>query len=108
VQRGGIYRKRAGQPGPAAYWVPYAYVISAAGAARRVTAAGGKIVNGPMQVPGGGWIVQGLDPQGAFFALHSPPQKAVAAKKKKPAKAKVKAKSKTKPKKKVSRKRARR
>ena len=32
-------------------------------------AGGGEVVNGPMQVPGGGWIVQGKDPQGAMFAL---------------------------------------
>ena len=28
--------------------------------------------NGPMQVPGGSWIVNGLDPQGAMFALVAP------------------------------------
>ena len=31
--------------------------------------AGGKIMMGPMEVPGGDWIIQGTDPQGAFFAL---------------------------------------
>ena len=30
---------------------------------------GGKIMHGPQQVPGGGWIVQAADPQGAAFAL---------------------------------------
>ena len=30
---------------------------------------GGKILHGPSQVPGGGWIVQASDPQGASFAL---------------------------------------
>lgn len=24
---------------------------------------------GPMEVPGGEWIIQGMDPQGAVFAL---------------------------------------
>ena len=28
--------------------------------------------NGPMEVPGGDLIAQGLDPQGAAFAVHSP------------------------------------
>jgi uncharacterized protein len=28
-------------------------------------------LNGPMQVPGGGWIINGQDPQGAMFALVS-------------------------------------
>ena len=34
--------------------------------------AGGKIINGPMEVPGGSWIVQCKDPQGAMFALVGP------------------------------------
>ena len=24
---------------------------------------------GPMEVPGGSWVLQGIDPQGAIFAL---------------------------------------
>ena len=35
-------------------------------------AAGGQIVSGPMEVPGGSWILQGMDPQGAMFALVAP------------------------------------
>jgi len=38
-------------------------------AAKRVGDGGGKIMHGPQQVPGGGWIVQAADPQGAAFAL---------------------------------------
>jgi predicted enzyme related to lactoylglutathione lyase len=38
----------------------------------RVKAHGGQVVMGPHEVPGGSWIVQGLDPQGAGFALVSP------------------------------------
>jgi len=34
-----------------------------------VTSGGGKIMNGPMEVPGGDWIIQAQDPQGAWFAL---------------------------------------
>ena len=41
-------------------------------AAARIAAAGGKVVNGPMEVPGGSWIVNALDPQGALFALVAP------------------------------------
>ena len=40
-----------------------------AAAAARVTGGGGSILNGPMQVPGGQWIVQCMDPQGAVFNL---------------------------------------
>ena len=39
--------------------------------AERATKAGGKVVNGPMEVPGGDRIAQIVDPQGAAFAVHS-------------------------------------
>jgi predicted enzyme related to lactoylglutathione lyase len=38
---------------------------------KRVEAGGGKVVNGPMQVPGGSWIINVQDPQGAMFSLVS-------------------------------------
>ena len=41
-------------------------------AAARVTAGGGQVLNGPHQVPGGGWILHAMDPQGAMFALTAP------------------------------------
>jgi len=31
---------------------------------------GGQILNGPMEVPGGDWAVNCMDPQGAAFSLH--------------------------------------
>jgi hypothetical protein len=37
----------------------------------QVKDAGGTVINGPMEVPGGDWIAQCLDPQGAAFALHT-------------------------------------
>lgn len=54
---------------PAAYWGFYINVAAIDAAAARITTAGGKIINGPMQVPGDLWIVQAIDPQGALFAL---------------------------------------
>ena len=54
---------------PVAFWNFYINVADLDAAVARVTSQGGKIVNGPMQVPGGRWMVQGFDPQGAFFAL---------------------------------------
>ncbi len=39
-------------------------------------AAGGKVMNGPMDVPGGDVIAQCIDPRGAFFALFAKGQKA--------------------------------
>ena len=35
---------------------------------------GAKLMNGPMDVPGGGRIAQLMDPQGAAFALHQGPK----------------------------------
>jgi len=29
------------------------------------------VLNGPMEVPGGDWILNAMDPQGAAFALHA-------------------------------------
>jgi predicted enzyme related to lactoylglutathione lyase len=56
---------------PVSSWAFYFNVDSIKAAIERIEAGGGKIVNGPMQVPGGGWIVQGQDPLGAMFSLVS-------------------------------------
>ena len=40
-------------------------------ATERTKANGGRILNGPMEVPGGDWIVNAMDPQGAAFSLHA-------------------------------------
>jgi uncharacterized protein len=56
---------------PNSSWTFYFQVDSIKAAVQRVEAGGGKVVNGPMQVPGGGWIIQGKDPQGATFSLVS-------------------------------------
>lgn len=52
-------------------WFYYINVDSADKAAERVTANGGTVLNGPMNVPGGGRITQCQDPQGAVFAVYS-------------------------------------
>ena len=39
-------------------------------AAERVKVNGGQILNGPMEVPGGDWIVNCMDPQGGAFSVH--------------------------------------
>ncbi len=54
-------------PHPA--WLFYFNVPSIDAAVEKVKAGGGQIVNGPMEVPGGAWIINALDPQGAMFAL---------------------------------------
>jgi predicted enzyme related to lactoylglutathione lyase len=69
---GGMMTKPDAVPQPA--WLFYFNVDDADAAAERIVEGGGQVVNGPMQVPGGGWIVQGLDPQGALFAVYSSPR----------------------------------
>jgi predicted enzyme related to lactoylglutathione lyase len=54
---------------PVSAWGFYFNVDAIDAAIERVKSGGGTIVNGPIQVPGGGWIIQGHDPQGAMFAL---------------------------------------
>jgi predicted enzyme related to lactoylglutathione lyase len=56
---------------PGVFWRYYFNVEAIDAAAARVVAKGGKIVNGPHEVPGGSFIVHAVDPQGAFFALTS-------------------------------------
>jgi predicted enzyme related to lactoylglutathione lyase len=51
-------------------WLPYFLVPDIQAAAERIKANGGRVVMGPMEVPGGSWILQGQDPQGGSFALH--------------------------------------
>jgi uncharacterized protein len=67
---GGIYKKPADMPAPS-NWLPYAMVDSADAAAERATKAGGTVIVGPMEVPGGDRIAVIRDPQGAHFAVHS-------------------------------------
>ena len=56
-------------------WLFYTETSDLDAALRRATTRGAKLLNGPMDVPGGGRIAQLLDPQGAAFALHQAPMK---------------------------------
>jgi hypothetical protein len=67
VTHGAIMRKMPGIP--VAMWNHYIWVPSIEAAQAAITAGGGQVINGPMQVPGDDWIVQGIDPQGAQFNL---------------------------------------
>ncbi len=67
---GGMMTKTPETPMP--HWLYYMNVDAIDAAIARVSGAGGKVINGPMEVPGGMWIVQCLDPQGAMFALLAP------------------------------------
>ena len=57
---------------PAPSWHYYFNVNAIDATKARIEKRGGQIINGPMEVPGGQWIVQGFDPQGAMFALVAP------------------------------------
>ena len=52
------------------HWGIYFRAADVHAAAGRGKANGGQLLDEPMQVPGGDWIVQCLDPQGAEFSLH--------------------------------------
>jgi len=67
VPAGGMFNKPPMVPVP--NWLYYINVADFDAAVDRVKSGGGQILNGPMQVPGGSWIIQGKDPQGAMFAL---------------------------------------
>jgi uncharacterized protein len=67
VQIGAIMQKMPEMPVP--FWSHYFWVPSIAKATDAIAANGGTVINGPMEVPGDDWIVQGIDPQGAMFAL---------------------------------------
>jgi predicted enzyme related to lactoylglutathione lyase len=66
---GGMMTKPAAIPMP--YWGYYFNVDALDAAVTRVTAGGGNILNGPLEVPGPMWIVNCMDPQGAVFSLVS-------------------------------------
>jgi predicted enzyme related to lactoylglutathione lyase len=53
------------------HWQIYFRVPDIHAAVERITANGGRILNGPMEVPGGDMIVNAMDPQGAAFSLHA-------------------------------------
>jgi predicted enzyme related to lactoylglutathione lyase len=56
---------------PVSCWGFYFCVDAIGAAIERINSGGGKVVHGPVQVPGGGWIINAQDPQGAMFALVS-------------------------------------
>lgn len=68
---GGIMTKIPGAPFPP-MWMYYLNVEAIDAALERVQQAGGQVTHGPHEVPGPMWVLQGLDPQGAMFALVAP------------------------------------
>lgn len=70
VPIGGMMNKPADMP--AGSWQYYFNVDGLDAAAERVKSSGGEVLMGPHEVPGGSWIIQAKDPQGAMFALVAP------------------------------------
>jgi predicted enzyme related to lactoylglutathione lyase len=58
---------------PHAHWLPYIHVASAHRAAELAAKHAGRVVRGPLEVPGGDYVMQAMDPQGAVFAVHAVP-----------------------------------
>jgi predicted enzyme related to lactoylglutathione lyase len=68
---GGMMNKPAEMAQVPPHWAIYFRVPDINAAVERIKANGGQILNGPMEVPGGDWIVNAKDPQGAAFSLHA-------------------------------------
>jgi len=66
---GAMFRRPPGIP--MSNWLLYVRVPDVAAAVERVKEAGGQLLNGPMEVPGGDVIAQCMDPQGGMFAVHA-------------------------------------
>jgi predicted enzyme related to lactoylglutathione lyase len=76
TQVGGMCRPGAAHTAPS--WLSYVQVADCARAVAAAKAAGGRLLHGPMEVPGGSWIGLLVDPQGGAFAVHEPPRAAEA------------------------------
>lgn len=62
----------AGALNVTAHWLHYIHVPDVGAASKKLEQMGGKVLNGPMEVPGGDFVVQCRDPQGGHFALVAP------------------------------------
>ncbi len=94
-QIGGMFKAPGAAMPP--NWTTYVQVADIDKAVDAAKAAGGRIMNGPHQVPGGSWIAQAMDPQGGTFALIESAPMAAADKPAQPAKAASPAKPKPAP-----------
>jgi len=78
AQIGGVYNPQGASIPP--HWLSYVRVTDVDKAVSAAKAAGGRVLHGPIEVPGGSWIAMLVDPQGGAFAVHEPPRTAAAAK----------------------------
>ncbi|MEI2807833.1 VOC family protein [Albidovulum sp.] len=68
---GGMMRLQPGGA-PAPHWLPYFGANGIDLAIARIKAAGGSVLHGPAEVPGGAFIAVARDPEGAQFAVVGP------------------------------------
>jgi hypothetical protein len=57
---------------PVSVWTYYIGVDNIDRAVAAINSGGGRILNGPMEIPGGEFALNGVDPQGAAFGLVGP------------------------------------
>jgi predicted enzyme related to lactoylglutathione lyase len=91
---GGVYNLQGNATPP--HWLSYVQVPDCTKATDVAKSEGARVLNGPMEVPGGSWITMMQDPQGGSFAVVEAPKAAAAkpaAKAKKPKADKVAAKA---------------
>jgi len=69
IATGGIFNRMPEMP--SAFWLGYVRVKDVQKMVKKVKSAGGTVLTEPMEVPGGDWIAQFADPNGAMFAVHT-------------------------------------
>jgi len=57
-------------------WLSYVHVADSNRAVAAAKGGGGRLLHGPMEVPGGSWIALLMDPQGGSFAVQEAPRTA--------------------------------
>ena len=57
-------------------WLSYVHVADSNRAVAAAKATGGRLMHGPIEVPGGSWIALMMDPQGGAFAVQEAPRPA--------------------------------
>lgn len=70
IPLGGMYNKTREMGDIPPNWGIYVHVQDVNPVVDKVKANGGQLLNGPMEVPGGDWIANFMDPQGAAFSVH--------------------------------------
>jgi predicted enzyme related to lactoylglutathione lyase len=76
TQMGGVFTRLKSLPPTWPRWLVYLAVPGVTAAVAAALAAGGQLLNGPNEVPGGSWIAQLIDAHGVPLAVHGPKEAA--------------------------------